>query len=183
MFNNLHLTAIKRKTASAIAKYLVKNNYINKQTHVFDYGCGYGKDVLYYRSKGIHTDGYDPHKPFGWHEMPDGKFYDVVTVIYVINVLPEEFLRKATLEVAAMQLRASGKLVVAARSISDIESSKKKTWKEYGDGWITNNKPPHFQKGFTTEEIEEMVMSLHGFVTTKVLNIASHISCVVAETF
>lgn len=183
MFNNLHLTAIKRKTASTIARHLVQNNYINKRTSVFDYGCGYGKDVLYYRSKGIIADGYDPHEPFGWHTMPAGKFYDVVTVIYVVNILPEEFLRKATLEVAAMQLRASGKLVVAARSISDIEHNKKKNWKEYQDGWITNNKSPHFQRGFTTEELKEMIISLNGFVTVNVLDIASHTSCVIAETF
>ncbi|MGZ6616518.1 MAG: methyltransferase domain-containing protein [Solirubrobacteraceae bacterium] len=54
---------------------------------VLDYGCGRGADLSYFRSLGIDAVGYDPHEPFGFAEPPAGLFM-VVTLIFVLNVLP-----------------------------------------------------------------------------------------------
>ena len=68
-----------------------------------DYGCGRGADVNYFRSLGIDADGYDPHAPFGFAESPAGLFM-VVTLIFVLNVLPTVEARLEVMRGAAARL-------------------------------------------------------------------------------
>ena len=37
---------------------------------LLDYGCGTGADVTYYRNQGLDAEGYDPHPPFGYADLP-----------------------------------------------------------------------------------------------------------------
>jgi len=51
-------TAIHRKGPSAVARFLVKKNLLKGP--VFDWGCGFGSDIAYYRQMGFKSEGFDP---------------------------------------------------------------------------------------------------------------------------
>ena len=88
---------------------------------VLDYGCGRGADVDYFRSLGMDAVGYDPHVPFGFAESPTGLFM-VVTVIFVLNVLPTVEDRLEVLRGAAARLAPDGVLFVATRSSAAVRT-------------------------------------------------------------
>jgi len=54
---------------------------------ILDFGCAYGADVAFYRENGYDAEGYDIEPRFGRAEIT-GALYDLVTVVYVVNVLP-----------------------------------------------------------------------------------------------
>src|ERR1700693_4612138 len=88
-------TAMRRKAASPIARSLVKQGTLEKHaiTTILDFGCGVGRDVLFYRASGFIASGYDPHEAFGWSKIPNEQF-DFVSCLFVFNVIatPEERL-------------------------------------------------------------------------------------------
>jgi 2-polyprenyl-3-methyl-5-hydroxy-6-metoxy-1,4-benzoquinol methylase len=78
-------TAISRKQMSKPMTWLHNEGHLHGR--ILDYGCGHGRDVeelamLY------DIQGWDPH----WrnHHFPLMKRYDVVTCIYVLNVVSKE---------------------------------------------------------------------------------------------
>lgn len=82
---------------------------------VLDYGCGWGKDVEFYRANALVADGYDPEPRFGWTTLPSQQ-YDLVCVVFVINVLPSVPHRLAAVRSAASFSRPGGYVLIAARS-------------------------------------------------------------------
>jgi Methyltransferase domain len=119
---------------------------------VLDYGCGIGADVTYYRSQGLDADGFDPHEPFGYPK-PQRQFR-IVTLIYVLNVLPTRFDRLDALRAAAAFLVNGGRLVVATRSPSAVRAAASRGgWHACGDGYISNERRSMFQHGMDRDEI------------------------------
>lgn len=120
---------------------------------VLDYGCGYGEDVRYYRASGLEADGYDPYAPFGWPRRPQGTF-DLVTVIFVLNVLPDPWARLTVIQEAAKHVSPTGLMVVATRSPEEIQGeAKTKHWKAYNDGYWSHEGKKTFQHGLSREEL------------------------------
>jgi exonuclease III len=146
-------TAIKRTNPSAIAKALTEHPRFGDFRRILDYGCGHGRDVEFYRSLGKDADGWDPHVHFGWLDSPEG-WYDLVTVVYVVHVLPTEEQRLQVLRSAAMY---GEHVLIVARSHSEIQSQAQKgNWAETSDGFISSPSKSTFQKGFTTDELKEL---------------------------
>jgi len=113
------MTAIKRTKLSTPMQWLIDNDHITSNDHILDYGCGRGDDAA---ELGI--TGYDPHhRP----EMPEG-FFDIVTCVYVLNVLedPQERLAVET----DIIFRARDKVFLAVRN--DVHAlngcTSKGTW-------------------------------------------------------
>ena len=105
---------------------------------VLDYGCGRGADVNYFRSLGIDAVGYDPHAPFGFAESPTGLFM-VVTLIFVLNVLPTVEARLEVMRGAAARLAPEGVLIVATRSSAAVRSEAARNgWRAWGDGFVSH---------------------------------------------
>ena len=101
---------------------------------VLDYGCGRGADVEYFRSLGMDAVGYDPHVPFGFAESPTGLF-TVVTLIFVLNVLPTVEARLEVLRGAAARLAPDGVLIVATRSSAAVrDQAARSGWRAWGMG-------------------------------------------------
>lgn len=123
---------------------------------ILDYGCGTGADVRYYLNQGLDAEGYDPHAPFGYAELPRRQFR-VVTVIFVLNVLPTAPERLEVLHRAASFLAPAGLLVVAARSTSAIrDNARDGCWRALNDGFVSHERRSTFQHGMDDQEIQEL---------------------------
>jgi diadenosine tetraphosphate (Ap4A) HIT family hydrolase len=119
---NSHLTAKERETLSFPAKIVLNKNLLVGD--VLDFGCGYGSDVKFLKSKGININGYDK---FHFPDYPNKKF-DTIICFYVLNVLlPEE---QATVLMELSQLiKPTGKVYIAVRR--DLQYEGFRTHKLY----------------------------------------------------
>jgi Methyltransferase domain/Endonuclease/Exonuclease/phosphatase family len=147
-------TAMHRKEPTPIARRLAeiaeKDPSIKS---ILDYGCGYGEDVRFYTKRGLHAEGYDPHSPFGWSAKPSGKF-DLVTVVFVLNVLPDPWARLKVVREAANYLSQTGRMVIVTRSESEIErEAEMKGWIPFNDGYWSSEERGTFQRGITRNDI------------------------------
>lgn len=80
-----HLTAKERDVPSLPVRILSDKKLITGRT--LDFGCGFGKDVEFLKTKGFDVSAFDPHY---FPTLPKGKF-DTILCFYVLNVLfPEE---------------------------------------------------------------------------------------------
>ncbi len=154
-------TAIARRGPSApatalrpfIERVLAESPSDPSMRGILDYGCGRGTDVDYFRSLGIDTDGYDPHVPFGFAASPSGLLM-VVTLIFVLNVLPTVDARLEVLRRAAGRLAPDGVLIVATRSSAAVRNeAARRGWRAWGDGFVSHEGRGTFQHGMDAEEI------------------------------
>lgn len=103
-----HLTAKERDAPSLPVRMLHGRGLLRGS--VLDYGCGYGRDVEFLRSKGFDAEGYDPHY---FPQAPARKF-DTIVCFYVLNVLlPDE--QTAVLMDVARLLKPTGRAYFAVR--------------------------------------------------------------------
>ncbi len=147
-------TAMSRKSESPIARFVHEELSSSlKIASILDYGCGRGVDVGYYLKNGYQCDGYDPHELFGFSILPN-KQYDLITIIFVLNVLPDPFQRLQVLEKAAKYMKDDGMMLVVCRSPKEIASEvSKKCWIKHNDGFWSHQGRKTFQKGISREEI------------------------------
>jgi len=112
-------TAIKRKTASKPLRRLIDAGVFNAKPRTLDYGCGHGADVRHLRKAGVDAHGFDPvHMP----HMPPKAIagFDVVTMTYVLNVLPTDGMRRRAIEGALVALKPGGHMLITVRN--DVEN-------------------------------------------------------------
>lgn len=103
-----HLTAKEREKLSFPARILLDKNLVTGK--VLDFGCGFGKDVVELKSKGIEITGYDKHY---FPEYPTQKF-DTILCFYVLNVLLPEEQSNVLIEISRL-LKPTGKAYFAVR--------------------------------------------------------------------
>lgn len=132
-------TAIRRYRASKPVALAVAHGIIGSETTVFDYGCGHGDDLRFFRARKISASGWDPvHRPD--QPLQDA---DVVNLGYVLNVIESARERADALQ-RAYQL-ARQVLVVSVRVDRTLNATD-----EYEDGVLTGRGT--FQKIFTQAE-------------------------------
>lgn len=149
-----HKTAMTRNSPSPFARHVtdVLAPRLGVGT-LLDHGCGRGSDVNYYRSRGLDADGYDPHPGFQWTKNPE-RTYDLVTQVFVLNVLPDPWQRILALRHAAQFLRPGGHLLAVTRSPADIQArAAAAEWPIHHDGYWSSESKGTFQKGISSEEI------------------------------
>ncbi|MFC2171402.1 methyltransferase domain-containing protein [Acidobacteriota bacterium] len=149
-----HKTAMARQSPSPIAVKVV-NDLTQMKTirSILDYGCGRGEDVRYYRESGLNAEGYDSYAHFGRSSKPVGEF-DLVTLVFVLNVLPDPWSRIQVLREVVQFLDKSGELLVVTRSPAEIErESRKKGWPEHNDGFWSHEGKGTFQRGIGRGEL------------------------------
>lgn len=154
-----HKTAMKRSAASQIARRLHEQGILEDLgvKSVLDYGCGHGKDVEFYRSQGYLAEGYDVEPAFGWTHPP-GQAYDLVTLVFVVNVLPSPQHRLDAVQSASLHLRRGGHLLIAARSEAAIaKAAGTGRWVSTGDGYLSSPGKGTFQKGIGPVELGWLV--------------------------
>lgn len=147
---NAGMTAIARKAPSLpIRDFMDRTGWTPHA--VLDFGCGKGADLDFLEALGIrHVVGYDPNQP-AYTGVPDREF-DLITMIYVLNVIEEPERRWQAFGHAVGHLEEGGTLFVAARTPREIDRlAEGANWDRRGDGFITNKGT--FQKGLDAEEI------------------------------
>lgn len=140
-------TAIHRNKPSIPARVAVQ---VCTSKNIFDYGCGRGRDVAYYKELGFDAGGWDPYyNPTAL--LPSGGQYSFITCIFVLNVLPLHERTHCMYQIHNL-LPSGGNAMFAVRSHKEIsDAAKKGTWEPRTDGWVTGKNT--FQKGFTPDEL------------------------------
>ena len=148
-------TAIKRSKPSTFAVGLARDWRLHQAypNTLLDFGCGFGRDVAYYRSHGIDAVGFDPGARFKdvAHRVDTLGQYDVVTCTYVLNTLELNGNRNVVLEQAASAVKPGGSLYICARSRRDVEACAwRGNWEPVGlaeCGWRTGSGT--YQRGYS----------------------------------
>jgi SAM-dependent methyltransferase len=123
---------------------------------VLDFGCGTGTDVRYYADLGLDAEGYDPHPPFGFDDLPTRSF-KVVAMMFVLNVIPTAAERLDAMRSAASFALPGGRLVVATRSPAAVhEAAYRGGWRAWGDGFVSHEGRSTFQRGLDAGEIHAL---------------------------
>ena len=122
-------TAIHRKKLSAPMHWLITYGYIPYALEVLDYGCGYGEDADY-----GNFDKYDPvHHP----KLDKRRRYDVITCIYVLNVIESRPERMRILFNIRKLLKHKGKAYIVVRR--DVKYTGLRAGGTYqGHVWLDN---------------------------------------------
>lgn len=149
-----HKTAMSRQSPSpasrAVTEVLTGPLRI---TSVLDHGCGRGVDVAHYRSAGLDAEGFDPHDDFGW-PRPERTGFDLVTSMFVLNVLPDPWQRIQALRDAASFARPGGHVLVVTRSPEEIaKAAMDGNWTAHHDGFWSSQSKGTFQRGIAPSEI------------------------------
>lgn len=178
-------TAMRRRDPSSIASRVVRAIIEQRRYRsVLDYGCGYGEDIEFYRSLGVLADGFDPHPGFGRSSEPNGR-YDVVTLVFVLNVLPDPWERLNVVRRAAEHVARGGVLVIAARTPDEIhKQAENGDWQEFNDGYWSHEGRRTFQKGIASNEIVRLCRRLglrRADSMEQTLDLPSNVTCVVLE--
>lgn len=137
-------TAIRRVACSRPIALALAEGLINPATSVFDFGCGYGSDIRYLRSRGMKASGWDPY----YQPKADIEQADVVNLGYVLNVIENPRERQEILQHAYGL--ANKVLVVAVRVERVLEDAS-----AFGDGVVT--KRGTFQKIYTQDEFRNFL--------------------------
>jgi SAM-dependent methyltransferase len=110
------LTALNREKPSFPARWLLLNRHLRGE--VLDFGCGYGKDVEYFKENDLKAIGYDPHF---FPDLPKlGKTFDRITCSFVFNVLEVESRNLAMMQISRL-LKPKGRAFISVRR--DIDES------------------------------------------------------------
>lgn len=155
-------TTVHRYGPSHPARILVENSLVTGP--IFDWGCGHGYDLKYFRQHGLDCDGWDPvHRP----ETPPSEFlpdiFSWVHCAFVLNTLPCPRQRQKILTDIYHFLPPSGHLSLTVRSQAELASQIKSNWYKSGDGWITSRGT--FQRGFLADELFEMLSPLYSSIS------------------
>ncbi len=176
-----HKTAISRVKPSKAAQELSKVIPGLSIQSVLDFGCGHGTDVDFYRSLRYEAFGYDPYTPFGFPALPDAVF-DLVTVVFVLNVLADPQERINAVRIAASRVRSGGMLFLAARSPETInKQSQAKHWPVYNDGFLSDARKRTFQKGISKQEMLSLISRLGFEEICCPIRLSSDTTCVLAR--
>jgi hypothetical protein len=117
-----------------------------------DFGCGKGTDVQYLNQLGFNATGYDPnHNQFSNPCVLASK-YDVVSSIYVLNVIEFEKDRVDFWDTVAECASRNGHVYVASRTPKEIASSLGVSEKIARQGAVTSRRT--YQRGWTHGDLE-----------------------------
>ncbi len=123
---------------------------------VLDFGAGKGRNSKFLSEHGFKVVAYDPFPTEQKFYSPiridfdRTAHYDIVLVSFVINVLPKVFREKMISELKSLNATS---IIIESRSLSEIERSRKPSWKRFEDGFVTGGTYPTFQKGFNLKEL------------------------------
>ena len=154
-----HLTAKERDTLSFPAKLLHNKKLLTG--NVLDFGCGYGKDVVLLKEKGVDIIGYDKHY---FPEYTTEKF-DTIICFYVLNVLLPEEQASVLMEVSLL-LKPDGKAFFAVRR--DIKYEGFRTHKIHQKPTFQCNVKLNYKSIFKNENCEVYEYKHFNQITRKI---------------
>lgn len=126
--DNSKKTAIARTKPSAPLRRLLEWNQtrslIPAEGDWLDVGCGRGRDVEYLLDLGYNAHGYDPNSDSAAvREWPEGGRFDVISCIYVWNVIEDLGVVRDLYARMLEVLKPGGKIYIATRTPEEIMES------------------------------------------------------------
>ena len=122
----------------------------------------------------LSSNALDPR--FGWARCGDRQ-YDLVTAVFVINVLLSLDDRLVSIRAAACLVRPGGHLLIAARSESAVAGEARRgRWGQFNDGWVSTPGKGTFQKGIPTAEIGWLMGAVGFQIAECALRLSSDVS-------
>lgn len=103
-----------RTEAAPIIQRMVEAQHIQPKQDLLVFGCGRGVDVSWLQRRKFQVQGYDPHVPFGFSQVPACRF-DLVLMIYLMTRLKTDEARTAAIAQAFAYVRPGGHLLIASR--------------------------------------------------------------------
>ena len=141
-------TAIRRYDLSKPFKCLLAHGILKEEISIFDYGCGYGDDVVLLERNGFQRLGkWDPY--FFPSEKKEAS--KIVNLGYVLNVIPQLEERK----LALLESFSFAEDILIVSVMLDVDSNVAKRTKPYKDGFVTSKDT--FQKLYEQDEIREFI--------------------------
>ena len=178
MIFNTHNTAMARAYESRIAQFVIKNLITEDITSILDYGCGAGRDCIAYSEAGLISDGWDP----SFNTRAPVGSWDIVSLTYVLNVIPSQVERLHTLKAAFNRVAPGGLLVVATRTEGNLRKlAAKNNWMPSGDGYITSQSRKTFQKGYNNNELKTLLIKHLDLIDLKTVINVSDALCIVVR--
>ncbi len=104
-----------RGDGTPVLQRMAEAHRFGRHDRILCYGCGSGEEVRWFRARKYNATGYDPHPPFGFSELPKGKF-EYVFLIHCMAGLKTTENRRAVLARAAHYVRPGGHLVIVTRN-------------------------------------------------------------------
>lgn len=144
-------TALSRRDLSQPVSLMLRWGVIERESSVFDYGCGQGDDVAILNANGIEAFGWDPHHAPAGPRRPA----DAVNLGFVLNVIEEPSERVETLKAAWSFARRA--LTVAVMLPSQTPQTPQRP---YRDGFLTSRGT--FQRYFAHEDLKSFVETALG---------------------
>lgn len=147
----------------------VKSNVDIVKSPVLDYGAGKLRNSKFLVEKGFSVSVLDiPEQVAKWSdedkqlfeavysEKPNDILFQTIFNTFVLNVVPEETIRKDILANIHSLLHPNGTVIIEVRRDKGILNSKHIS--EFNDGYVVGNGSIRtFQKPFTSEYIKELV--------------------------
>ena len=154
LMNSSYLTAMARTNPSIPAKHVHEHVIVpRKFNSVLDWGCGKGRDVIFFKESGLRVMGYDPY--YATVKPKLSPKYDCVMITYVLNTIETLDLRLRCLREARSYLRRDGRMMISVSSRSEIDKeAEKANWTASGDGWLTGKNT--FQHGLDIAELVDL---------------------------
>lgn len=103
-----------RTEAAPVLQRMIEKRLLEPGQRVLCYGCGRGVDVAWLKVRKVKAHGYDSHLPYGYSDLPEGKF-DQVFLIYLLGRLKDPERRAETIAKAFGYVRPGGHLVISSR--------------------------------------------------------------------
>ena len=111
---NKHLSKDLSEDVIPAVQRLLEAGFLRPKRRVLGYGCGRGAYVAWLKRYKMDVCGYDPYPPFGYSQMPEG-FFDDVILAYLMTRLKTDDRRRETLDKAGRHLRPGGQLLILSR--------------------------------------------------------------------
>ena len=168
MKNESHKTAITRKKWSKPGRWLYKEFFKKNKIplgSMLDFGAGKSIDSECWKKEtGAIARAYDEHeqpKFPGRGNRPDGQKFELVTVIFVLNVVETDQDRIKILNDAMQYVKPDGYIFIATRSKKDIANAVKRgnNWKEISPGaWVSDPRKNTIQCGVDDQDIQSLIL-------------------------
>ena len=183
MTNESHKTAIYRDRWTKPGRWLYEHFFQKDNItlgSMLDFGAGKSIDIKYWKKEaGIdeaNLKAYDDYEQPGFSgrgSRPDRQF-ELVTVIFVLNVVATDKERIEILNDAMQYVKPDGYIFIATRSKKDIANAVKRgnNWKEISPGaWVSDPRKNTIQCGVDDQDIQSLISkSDYSHFTYKELN-------------
>ena len=169
MINNSHNTAITRKEWSVPGRWLYENFFKKDNItlgSMLDFGAGKSIDSECWKKEAevLDAQAYDKHEQSGFPgrgNRPDGQKFELVTVIFVLNVVETDQDRIKILNDAMQYVKPDGYIFIATRSKKDIANAVKKgkNWTKLPSGaYVSDPRKKTIQCGVDDQDIQSLIL-------------------------